>query len=102
MNTDRIQLSVALLISIAVHGAIASFGDFPSGQAAIAAPNLPVALTVAPMTKTEIRQPMKTATLTEPLQQPPLPEMKLDGAEAAETDMKVDTDSAHRGQFVPR
>ena len=47
MNSDRAQLSIAVLFSIAVHGVIVLFGDFFAGQGAIATNSMPIAVTIA-------------------------------------------------------
>ena len=57
MNSDRAQFSVAILFSIAVHGAIASLGDFSAGQGAIATNIMPVAVTIASIAEAGVQPP---------------------------------------------
>ena len=75
MNADRARLSVAVLISLAVHGTIASFGDFSAGQSAKATRIMPVAVTIASITEAEIQEP-----------EPPLQESNTGVAEPARTE----------------
>ena len=89
MNADRVRLSVAILISVTVHGAIASFGDFPAGRAGAASRNLPVAVTIASMTRTAIQQPTEAAASPEPQQQPRPQEKNSDQAEVAKSEVSV-------------
>lgn len=78
MNADRARLSVAVLISLAVHGTIASFGDFSAGRSAKASRIMPVAVTIASVSEVEIQKP-------EPLPQ----ESNTEVAEPARTEVLV-------------
>ena len=60
MNSDRARLSIAVLISIAVHGVIASFGDFSAAQGTIATNTMPVAVTIGSVPKAEMQQPERS------------------------------------------
>ncbi len=91
MNADRVQLSVAVLISIAVHGAIASFGDFPAGQAAAPTQLLPVTVTIVSNAETALQHAEGAATLPRPQQERRPQEPSTDVAEAAKTVVPVPT-----------
>ena len=89
MNAGRLRLSVAVLISIAVHGAIASFGDFTARGVAAASGAIPVAVTIVSMAETEIQQAVAAEVLSVPEQKPSLQELKPDVTEQTKTDLSV-------------
>ena len=87
MNADRIRLSCALLISIAIHGSMTLFGDLSAGRIATAARSLPVAVTVAAYD--EQQQVVEAPTLSTPQQDPRPRESDTAPFEQAESEVSV-------------
>ena len=71
MSAERVRLSIALLISIGIHGVIASFGDFSGGGDTRTTRIFPVAVTIATIADPMAQQAVQAAPLPKSEQKPP-------------------------------
>ena len=85
MNTERTRISVAVLISVVLHGAIALLGVSSTGPAAHATRIHPVAVTIVSTAVTETRHPMQPTTLPKRQQRPPTPKPNEDAPKSVKT-----------------
>lgn len=89
MNAARVRMSVAVLVSIFVHGAIAWFVDFSAGRAAVSDRMRPMALTIA--SNAQVTEQQQQAAAVSPAAEHRTPAKKSipDEAAAAKTEVII-------------